>query len=329
MNKRFERKLLYWQWKYQAKHGKFEGPILEYEKNKQKCSDIIYKVLTDEKPCMIARFGNTEFNCIMNYLGVKAGPWKFQDFLSSKQWPFWWLDETGDMMKNLSGFFPNDHNSLARFARLQLQDMKKLDVLGCWIPEEYKLEAQLQNTQKIFLLWLEPFHAAVPWTRALNGKKVLVVHPFAKLIEKQYHEKRRLLFKNPDILPEFDLKTIEAVQSLGGECNGFPTWFDALDHMKEQIDATDYDICIIGCGAYGFSLAAHVKRTGKKGFHLGGVTQLLFGIKGNRWEDPNYAQAVKDLEKGFYCKLFNEHWVKPGNELKPKTAATVEGACYW
>lgn len=329
MNKRIERKLFYWQWKYQTKNGKYEGPKLEFEKDKQTCSDIIYRALTGNKPCMIARFGGTEFNCIMNYLGVKAGPWHFKDFLSSKQWPFWWLDNTGDMMRDLSGFFPNKKACLSRFAKMQLDDIEYLDVLGCWLREEYKLEQQLTHVQKVFLLWLEPFHAAQPWTRALKGKKVLVVHPFAKLIEKQYSEKRTLLFDNPDMLPEFDLMTIEAVQSLGGESNGFRTWFDALDYMKNQMDAIDYDICIIGCGAYGFSLAAHAKRMGKKAIHLGGVTQLLFGIKGNRWEDPNYAQDVKGLPKGFYCDMFNEYWVKPGDDMKPKSANDVEGACYW
>lgn len=46
------------------------------------------------------------------------------------------------------------------------------------------------------------------------------------------------------------------------------------------MDKIDYDICLIGCGAYGFPLAAHAKRKGKKAVHLGGALQLLFGIKG-------------------------------------------------
>ena len=58
--------------------------------------------------------------------------------------------------------------------------------------------------------------------------------------------------------------------------------------MKAQIDKEDFDICLIGAGAYGFPLAAYVKRKGKKAVHLGGALQLLFGIKGSRWEDPNH-----------------------------------------
>ena len=51
----------------------------------------------------------------------------------------------------------------------------------------------------------------------LRGKKVLVIHPFAETIQHQYEQKRTLLFKNPDVLPEFQLETIKAVQSLGGQ----------------------------------------------------------------------------------------------------------------
>jgi hypothetical protein len=90
--------------------------------------------------------------------------------------------------------------------------------------------------------------------------------------------------------------------------------------MKSEIDKTEYDICIIGCGAYGLPLAAHVKRMGKKSIHLGGVTQLLFGIKGKRWEE--YIVWP-------YMNLFNEHWIRPGERSSVKNGNSVEGGCYW
>lgn len=88
--------------------------------------------------------------------------------------------------------------------------------------------------------------------------------PFSYIIEKQYQENRHKLFDNHDVLPEFYLQTIQAVQSLGGDSNGFADWFQALDWMKHEIDQRNYDIALIGCGAYGFPLAAHVKRQGKR-----------------------------------------------------------------
>jgi hypothetical protein len=148
-----------------------------------------------------------------------------------------------------------------------------------------------------------------------------VVHPFASTIEKQYL-KRDLIFKD-NLLPAFELQTIQAVQSIAGNPTQFRDWFAALDFMKIEIDKHDYDICLIGCGAYGFHLAAHIKRQGKKAVHLGGSLQLLFGIRGKRWEDSSYNPNYN------FTALMNEHWVKPGKEEKPEGASNVEGACYW
>jgi hypothetical protein len=93
--------------------------------------------------------------------------------------------------------------------------------------------------------------------------------------------------------------------------------------MKTKIDNEEYDICLIGCGAYGFHLAAHVKRKGKKAVHIGGSLQLLFGIRGNRWEDENYNDVYN------YSKLMNKYWVKPNDNEKPIGSDNVEGSCYW
>lgn len=154
-----------------------------------------------------------------------------------------------------------------------------------------------------------------------KGKKVLVIHPFAETIKKQY-EKREHLFENPDILPEFEkLTVIKAVQSIAGNSSetGFKDWFEALDFMKNQMDQSDYEIALIGCGAYGMSLAAHAKRQGKIAVHMAGWTQMLFGIYGNRW--------IEDQPE--FKKYINEYWTRPGIDERPKNAEKVEGGCYW
>jgi hypothetical protein len=125
------------------------------------------------------------------------------------------------------------------------------------------------------------------------------------------------------MLPEFELRTLRAVQSIAGERTDFATWFDALHWMEQQMDAVDYDVCLVGCGAYGFPLAAHAKRTGHKAVHLGGSLQLLFGIRGQRWESPQYNDEYD------YSRLMNEHWVRPAADERPRDAEQVEGACYW
>lgn len=294
----------------------------------QDASEQIGRLLSSDNPCMIARFGSTELYCVSNYLSIRKGVRNVIRFIQNREEPWWWIPERVYNMRDCSGFFPLDEKGLSRFCEMILEDSVQLDLLGSWLPKEERLKAYIGDTPKVFLPHLEPWYAEQPWTALLSGRKVLVVHPFAEQIRSQY--KRRDVLFDRDILPLFDIKTIKAVQSLGGNSTGkFHTWFDALDGMKEQIDKVDYDICLIGCGAYGFSLAAHVKRQGKKAFHLGGALQLLFGIKGNRWEDPMYGVREWGLPYNYYPTMFNQFWEKPWASTKPENAEKVENACYW
>jgi hypothetical protein len=291
------------------------------ENDPEIASRIIYNELSDDKPIMISRFGSNELNVLINYLSVKSRKKSVFNYINGTQFDWWWNKGVIKNFKEVAGFFPIDEESLGRFAELMISDMKEVDVLGTWRPEENNFKNEISGAKKITLELLNPYFSELPWTKALEGKKVLVVHPFAYTIERQYL-KRELLFKN-NILPQFELKTIRAVQSLAGNDTGFSDWFEALEYMKSEIDKQDYDMCLIGAGAYGFPLAAHVKRMGKKAIHLGGSLQLLFGIIGARWENPNYNPIYN------YAALINDHWVRPNLKERPRNIDLVEGGCYW
>ncbi len=295
----------------------------ESEQNPDIISKIIYDELMADKPSMVARFGSTELTCLKNYVAVKSKNRNIIDFIRGKSSGWWWEQSIIDQMQNWSGFFPPDIQNIELFCELMLKDIKKVDILGSWLSDESLFEKELINAKKVRFIFLEPFWSKEPWTRALKNKKVLVIHPFSTTIEHQY-KKRELLFKN-DLLPKFELITIKAVQSIAGSGTEFKNWFEALNSMKTEIDKADFDICLIGAGAYGFPLAAYVKSIGKKSVHLGGSLQLLFGIKGKRWENIDYAKDAK-LN---YQALFNEHWVRPLDEEKPKNSEKVEDNCYW
>ncbi len=286
--------------------------------NKEYSNELIYKLLIQDQPSMIARLGAVELGILVNYLGVKNKDKNYLKFIKGKAPEWWWNKSLINSLRNNAGFFPTDLGKIEQFCKLIIEDIFEVDVLGSWLKEEAFFNEELIGAKRVVLEDLEPFFCSNPWTRALEGKKVLVVHPFSETIEKQY-KKRNLLFDD-SLLPHFDLKTIKAVQSVAGEKTQYADWFEALNWMKSQIEEVDFDICIVGCGAYGFPLAAHVKRMGKKAVHLAGATQLLFGIKGKRWEE--YIVWP-------YTNLFNEHWVRPGEKEKPKNAVIVEGACYW
>lgn len=286
----------------------------------QEASDLIKQKLLGNEPAMICRFGSVELNCVLNYYFIKQKASFFQkslNYIKGHSTPFWWDEETIASMCNNAGFFPSSSELLAKFAELMLKDMQQADILGSWLKEEKLLSSYLKNTTKVRLPDLEPYYHINPWTEALTGKKVLVVHPYTESIKEQYLKKEKL-FNDRRLLPDFELKTIKAVQSIANNKTDFKTWFDAYEHMCKQISDTDFDIAIIGCGAYGFPLAAHVKRLGKKAVHLGGSTQILFGVKGKRWEDHE-----------FISKFINEHWVRPSKDEIPANHTKVEDGCYW
>lgn len=310
---------------------KFYPP--ECDCDRQSANNKIYSLLVADKPCMISRFGTVEINCVNNYLCVNdvsdSYVKRIWNYISDKTHTPWW-DKTIFQKMHTTGVFPLTQDVAEKFSVRYLQDIPEIDLLGCHQYYE-KFMPLRENIIKVQLEMLYPFFVNRPWTLALKGKKVLVVHPFAESIENQY-KKRRQLFDNPDILPDFNLITLKAIQSIGGSCSEFSSWFDALRVMEEKISSIDFDICILGCGAYGLPLAAHVKRMGKKAIHLGGGTQLLFGILGKRWVEQyhdtwHYRPGI-DININ-YRPLFNNYWIFPSKSETPNNANEVENACYW
>lgn len=290
---------------------------LKIDKTDQAASDYIKDLLNSEKPIMIARFGSTELSCMVDYIHSTT-KYKYTKYIKSKITSNGFREQTITNAYTWSGIFPANIEILSRFSELMIQETSNVDVLGSWLEEESYLKDRLINTVVVKLTDIEPYYHDNPWSSALYGKKVLVIHPFAKTIESQY-KKRELLFKNPDILPKFELQVLKAVQTLSAEeGESYNDWFEALDSMKNKIDKIDFDIAIIGCGAYGFPLASYIKSIGKKAIHMGGATQILFGIKGRRWE-----------EVPFFQNLINDHWVRPSTEETPSKANLVENSCYW
>ena len=284
-------------------------------------STLISNAILGSEPLMISRFGSTELNCLSNYLGQIDRPGRYLDFIRNKTRFYKWNQHSVESMCLYSGFFPQKIQLLDRFAKEMIEDIKQIDILASWLNEEVLFNKELADVKRIGFLNLEPYNHQNPWSKALEGLTVLVVHPFDFSIREQY-KRRELIFENPDVLPPFELKTLKAVQSIANNPTQYNTWFDALESMKEKISAISFDIAIIGCGAYGMPLAAHVKRLGKKAVHLGGATQVLFGIKGKRWEAEDYGDGYKQ-------RLINEYWVRPADNEIPQNFTSVEEGCYW
>lgn len=270
--------------------------------------DIIAERIKSGKPFVACRFGSNELETIIQYIGKTFGLRKIKKL-------------TKDLLCGIAGFFPNSDNDIDRFCELMINKIQNVDVLNCfkWEMEDYITHKYMKKSILASFNTVEPYYMNNPWSKELEGKKVLVVHPFAETIKKQYAN-REHLFNNANVLPKFELITYRSVQTMGGgsDSEKFKDWFEALNHMHKEIQNIDYDIALIGCGSYGMPLSIMIKEDGKQAIHMGGALQILFGIKGKRWDNhPTIS------------KLYNEYWCRPSEEEKPKDYKNFEGGCYW
>lgn len=300
------------------------------EMDREKANEYIYNLLVSDRPIMISRLGTIESGIIMNYLSIHS-----KKMMISKCYHYivdnvglpWWDKLFYNSMHNNAGIFPENIDVLEKFSERYLEDIPEIDLLGSFNYAERFLPLR-NDVNYVHLECLYPFWVSRPWTMALKNKKVLVIHPFAETIKLQAI-RRELLFKDKNIFPSYELKTLKAIQSNAGNNVPFKDWFEALKWMEDKIEKVDFDICILGCGAYGLPLAAYIKRLGKKAVHLGGGSQLLFGIKGRRWDNNNYHwNNIPHLNTN-YSSLYNEYWIRPSQAETPVSALNVEGACYW
>ena len=158
------------------------------------------------------------------------------------------------------------------------------------------------------------------WTKALEGKKVLVVSAFNELIEKQY-KNYKYLHKNPNLLPEFKLVTVKSVWWFDqNKDSRFKDWFEALEYLYCQCMQKDFEIALISCGPFSAPLTERLKGENKQAIQMGGALQLLFGIKGKRWDH---------VCEG---KYYNEYWVRPDQKSQianPESLDGIIGGPYW
>jgi hypothetical protein len=267
-------------------NGKKRIKLLDNEK----ANKIISKKVKSKKPFMMCRYGSNEFRNL------------FQE-------------NEFDVLCSNAGFFPNDKKLLKKFREVYFESSKQIDLLRIWNYKNHffkkiKWIKNFPNIESFIGIDTGPNNE---WVKSLENKGILIIHPFKKTIETQMKKRKKL-----GILPKFKkMEVIPAVQTIAGNTDPrFKNWFEALNWMKKEIDKKDFDIALIGCGAYGLPLAAYVKSRGKQAIHVGGALQLFFGIGGKRWENnPNLKR--------------NKYWTSPSKEDLIPNYKKVEGGCYW
>lgn len=298
--------------RWYSAHKKYvKRTIMENES----ASEELARLIISGQPLAAGRIGLFEMAAMRMYeFGIK------------KKYPL-----VMDNIYNCAGFFPNDITLGDQFLLVMKDSLKEMDLLAPFqqFCEDYfinhytKKDIIISKSEGVF----EICQLENVWTKSLKGKKVLVISPFTETIRQQY-EKRELLFSGKEILPEFgELLTYKSLMTIGDmKDDRFATWFDALEHMKREILSIDFDIALLGCGAYGFPLAAELKKEGKQAVHMGGVLQILFGIMGKRWDGTRNGGSFHIRED--IAKYYNDSWTYP-IEGKPKEASKVEYGPYW
>ena len=264
----------------------------------------IHDLIGSGQPLLISRIGHTE--------GRIVGEWLFRGGHYGQL--------THKQAHQNAGIFPVEGSLLTRFSEIYSAALLEVDLLGFWQTSyQARWLASLAKRPLLAPLEsLEPYFHPQPWSSALAGRRVLVVHPFARSIASQYRQRRQSLFTNPEILPEFELDVLAPPQTLAPATGGYADWQDALETLISQALARPFDVALLGCGAYGLPLGAAIKRAGRQAIHLGGSLQLLFGIRGRRWD------ALPPFQP-----LFNHDWVRPSAEETPQRAEAVDAGCYW
>ncbi len=273
----------------------------------QAANTYLYQRLLDPSPFMAGKLGSVEFSCLLSYLNQTSS--KNKSFKKGIR----------DQMKLNAGVFSNSNQQLTQFCDIVQEALSYIDVICTWEKKEepFVFHHCCPTASIIPMPTFDAYRFEKPWTAALAGKRVLVIHPFTVTISNQYQH-HNLIFKNPLTLPHFTLLTLKAVQTIANTPTHYKTWSEALKSMCDAMEKIEWDIVLIGAGAYGLPLAAHAKKMGKKAVHMGGNLQILFGIKGKRWEDDQQIQTI-----------YNDYWVRPLPEETPEKFLKIESGAYW
>ncbi len=219
-----------------------------------------------------------------------------------------------------AGVFPNSAEGFTDFAQVMLDALPDVDCLGVWFNQgEYSVvKNHCPNASLVWLSCLEPQLWENPWLDLFVGKKVLAISPFADSIQLQHPKLDKIWAKKPAMAGPYDLATIKTPLAAALVESPYASWKEGFDDLCRQMESIEFDVALIGAGAWSLPLAVHAKRIGKIGIHLGGPTQLVFGILGNRW-----------LSMPEHNGFFNDAWIHPGESERPDTFQKIEGGCYW
>ena len=266
----------------------------------------IHVALSNDEGALIGRNGTIELEQMISYNQYKVS-----------------------VLEMNAGIFP--FAVIPKWRDMSIDATKEADILASGWYEPLK-----ESEQGALIKWkckaiqiplrsLEPYYVSAEerWTRLLKDQTISVISCFTETMKSQVPNLDKLF--PSDIFPS-DIKW-NWVQTghpprLAKGVNEWPSHItnsiDAVDWIVSEVVRQGSRFALIGCGGIGMLVANKLKDRGVIAIVLGGAIQVLFGIKGKRWENHSVIST-----------FWNEYWVSPSEAETPAGSCAIEGGCYW
>jgi hypothetical protein len=279
----------------------------------QLIKDAIMKALGSDEGCLIGRNGQIELD-----LMIESEEPSLSKLLI--------LEQNAGIFPSLQPYFFDKWKELTTKATIDADVL----VSGWYEPlreaERIFLDNLHVTKKQIPLRSLEPYYVEPEdqWTQLLEGQEVAVVTCFTRSARKQI-EKGSQIWGSKGVLPSntsWHWIQTGHPPSLAEGSNEWPphvnNWLEAANHVVSEVIQSGARIVLIGCGGMGMPIAKMLKDRGIIAIVMGGAIQVLFGIKGKRWESHQIISS-----------FWNDEWVWPSVFETPRGAKGIEGGCYW
>jgi hypothetical protein len=275
-------------------------------------NQFIKKLIKSSKPFFIGRIAGIELK-IAHSIGRRR--------------PIDMADEIEELENN-AGIHIKHFESLYKYANELLASYEHCTAIAEWetTGEVFAITGDGQqlvakrtsHIPKIIAQSLEPYYVNDSWMPALRGKRILIIHPFAKTIQQQLPNLSKI-FPDREWFPECTIRCIAPPFTLARNHQN-KEWREHLDEFLEKLSMEkDIDVALVAAGGYGMLISDYLYTTMNTSvMYIGGALQLFFGIIGKRWF------TNKDI-----LALMNDDWVRPDSADKPNNFIKVEKGCYW
>lgn len=236
-----------------------------------------------------------------------------------------------EICHNESGIYEIDDNEFNKTLTLYLQ----MYIQSCRNCTHFKIAQKSTNLAQFFLSFIVSQKNIVydlncewknfdihphpngrrSWIEFFTNKKMLFITAFPKTAKQQL--KNGNLYKMFGLNPDDHPLSIKFVKSPVSFCGNTPhkNILESFNELKKSVAEKEFDIAVIGCGAYSMIIGDFIyTQLNKSSIITGGTVQLWFGIRGKRWDKYD---------------IYNEYWCDILKEEVPTNSYLVENGCYF